>query len=86
METTDQAAGADGARAPTPAAAPADNESSSRGRREYPVAGAGLGLRRDFLSRAMESPPEVDFMEVAPENWIGVGGHLARKLRFFTER
>jgi len=25
-------------------------------------------------------------MEVAPENWIHVGGALARKLRFFTER
>jgi hypothetical protein len=28
----------------------------------------------------------VDFFEVAPENWIGVGGPLGRKLRWFTER
>jgi len=35
----------------------------------------------------MANPPEdVDFMEVAPENWIHVGGALAKKLRFFTER
>ncbi|MBT8092807.1 MAG: DUF692 domain-containing protein, partial [Gammaproteobacteria bacterium] len=27
-----------------------------------------------------------DFMEVAPENWIHVGGALGKKLRFFTER
>ncbi|MEM9386954.1 MAG: DUF692 domain-containing protein [Pseudomonadota bacterium] len=54
--------------------------------RRYPVAGAGLGLRRDFLTKAMATPPTVDFMEVAPENWVGVGGALARKLRFFTER
>jgi uncharacterized protein (UPF0276 family) len=59
---------------------------SDAGERQYPVAGAGLGLRRDFLADAMRAPPPVDFMEVAPENWIGVGGQLARKLRFFTER
>jgi len=29
---------------------------------------------------------EIDFMEVAPENWIHVGGALGRKLRWFTER
>jgi len=35
----------------------------------------------------MEDPPsDVDFMEIAPENWIHVGGHLGKKLRFFTER
>ncbi|MEO0971471.1 MAG: DUF692 domain-containing protein [Pseudomonadota bacterium] len=65
---------------------PADQDSPRPGGRSYPVAGAGLGLRRDFLSKAMETPPAVDFMEIAPENWIGVGGALARKLRFFTER
>ena len=35
----------------------------------------------------MANPPDdVDFMEVAPENWIRVGGKLGRKFRFFTER
>ena len=54
---------------------------------QYPVHGAGLGLRRPIADQLMASPPEdVDFMEVAPENWIHVGGALARKLRFFTER
>lgn len=53
----------------------------------YPVSGAGLGLRRGLIDQLMASPPdEVDFMEVAPENWIHVGGKLGRKLRFFTER
>jgi uncharacterized protein (UPF0276 family) len=34
-----------------------------------------------------DSPPaEVDFLEVAPENWIGVGGRLGREFRAFTER
>ncbi len=55
--------------------------------RQYPVSGAGLGLRRGLLDKLMAKPPhEVDFMEVAPENWIHVGGALAKKFRFFTER
>ena len=54
---------------------------------QYPVHGAGLGLRRPIADKLMADPPvDVDFMEVAPENWIHVGGALARKLRFFTER
>lgn len=53
----------------------------------YPVAGAGLGLRRAIADKLMANPPvDVDFMEVAPENWIQVGGKLGKKLRFFTER
>ena len=53
----------------------------------YPVTGAGLGLRRGLIDKLMAEPPaEVDFMEVAPENWIHVGGKLGRKFRFFTER
>ncbi len=54
---------------------------------KYPVHGAGLGLRRPIADKLMADPPvDVDFMEVAPENWIHVGGALAKKLRFFTER
>ena len=54
---------------------------------QYPVNGAGLGLRRPLADKLMADPPsDVDFMEVAPENWIHVGGKLARKLRWFTER
>lgn len=54
---------------------------------QYPVQGAGLGLRRPLFDKLMANPPtEVDFMEVAPENWIHVGGALGKKLRFFTER
>jgi len=54
---------------------------------QYPVQGAGLGLRRPIADQLRADPPtDVDFMEVAPENWIHVGGALAKKLRFFTER
>ena len=55
--------------------------------KRYPVAGAGLGLRRGLIGRMMADPPAaVDFLEIAPENWIHVGGALSKKLRFFTER
>lgn len=54
---------------------------------QYPVSGAGLGLRRGLINKLMANPPEdVDFMEVAPENWIHVGGKLGKKFRHFTER
>jgi len=53
----------------------------------YPVYGAGLGLRRAFLRTAAEQPPpQVDFWEIAPENWIGIGGCYGRLLRSMTER
>ncbi len=35
---------------------------------------------------ADQPEPPVDFMEVAPENWMGVGGKLGRQFRAFTER
>ncbi|WP_226663109.1 DUF692 domain-containing protein [Microbulbifer aggregans] len=53
--------------------------------RQYPVQGAGLGLRRSMMDESF-SPGHVDFLEVAPENWIGVGGRLGRWLREYTER
>lgn len=36
----------------------------------------------------LEAAPDaaVDFLEVAPENWIGVGGAMGRRLRAFSER
>ncbi|MEN8129016.1 MAG: DUF692 domain-containing protein [Pseudomonadota bacterium] len=53
----------------------------------YPVTGAGLGLRRGFLDDALTLPVgEVDFWEVAPENWMHIGGALGRKFRRMTER
>lgn len=53
----------------------------------YPVTGAGLGLRREKLNEMLESDLSVvDFMEVAPENWINVGGTFGKKFRQFTEK
>lgn len=50
------------------------------------VSGAGLGLRRGLTSALSEYPSNIDFMEVAPENWIHVGGALGKTFRAFTER
>lgn len=53
----------------------------------HPVQGVGLGLRRALLDPLAECPPEqIDFLELAPENWIGIGGKLGRQLDYFTER
>ncbi|MCB1977731.1 MAG: DUF692 domain-containing protein, partial [Nitrosomonas sp.] len=49
--------------------------------------GAGLGLRRALMREVAEQPDNaVDFWEIAPENWIGVGGSYGKKLRALTER
>ena len=50
--------------------------------------GVGLGLRRSMLTElaARDDRLEVDFLEIAPENWIGVGGRFGRRLRDLTAR
>ena len=55
----------------------------------YPVQGAGLGLRRAFIGSLTDPeslPAGLDFMEVAPENWIDVGGRFGRCFREVAER
>lgn len=53
----------------------------------YPVHGAGLGLRRALMREVGDQPDNaVDFWEIAPENWIGVGGSYGKKLRAMTEQ
>ncbi|MGX9017915.1 multinuclear nonheme iron-dependent oxidase, partial [Pseudomonas aeruginosa] len=54
--------------------------------REF-VSGAGLGLRRALLEPlGAGDEVRVDFLEVAPENWIGIGGRLGRPVRQPTQR
>lgn len=51
------------------------------------ISGAGLGLRRDFSAQLDKfEDSDVDFFEVAPENWIGVGGRFKKHLQRCTER
>jgi uncharacterized protein (UPF0276 family) len=51
------------------------------------VAGVGLGFRRDIadeiISTAGFTPK---FLEIAPENWMNVGGFWGKKLRAAAER
>lgn len=52
-----------------------------------PISGAGLGLRRSFMDElnALDHEP-ADFLEVAPENWMEMGGVYGKKFAQFTER
>jgi uncharacterized protein len=51
------------------------------------IAGAGLGLRRELIPALKISvPPSIDFFEIAPENWIDLGGAAGCELHSFTER
>jgi hypothetical protein len=51
------------------------------------VYGAGLGLRRELIpALKAQVPSAIDFFEIAPENWIDLGGALGRDLRHFSER
>lgn len=55
--------------------------------RPSPVTGVGLGLRRDFIGEIAAAPPaHIDFYEVAPENWMRIGGRQGRQFRSLTER
>lgn len=50
--------------------------------------GVGLGLRRSMLAELPQRarPLDVDFLEVAPENWVGVGGAYGRRFRELTRQ
>ena len=51
------------------------------------IRGAGLGLKRELMPALQAGVPEcIDFFEIAPENWIGVGGRPGKQLAWFAER
>jgi hypothetical protein len=51
------------------------------------IAGVGLGFRRELISALKTHVPAgIGFFEIAPENWIDLGGALGRDLREFMER
>ena len=48
---------------------------------------AGLGLRREFALELTDALPDsVSFYEVAPENWMKMGGKWGKVFRSLTER
>ena len=53
----------------------------------YLVRDAGLGMRRSILPQLLEcQPSDIGFYEVAPENWITIGGKSGKQFRAMTER
>ena len=44
------------------------------------IQGVGLGLRRQLLDQILESETSADFFEIAPENWLNVGGKWGKAL------
>jgi len=52
-----------------------------------PAAAVGLGLRRALLDDLEQAPPgDIDFLECAPENWIGLGGVHGERLQGLSAR
>ncbi|MCC2605530.1 HvfB family MNIO-type RiPP peptide maturase [Planctobacterium marinum] len=52
----------------------------------HQLSGAGLGFRREMSAELHDGlPADVDFWEVAPENWIPFGGKYARQLQAYTD-
>lgn len=48
---------------------------------------AGLGLRREMLDEMIDSyPSDVDFLEIAPENWLILGGAFKKNLKKLTQK
>ena len=46
----------------------------------------GLGLRREMLGELLEHVPnQVDFLEVAPENWLKLGGRFKKQFKTLTD-
>ena len=52
-----------------------------------PARAAGLGLRRALLDALIEAPAVAfDFLECAPDNWIGVGGRAGERFAALASR
>lgn len=55
------------------------------------ILGSGLGLKRELIPQIQAVYGErltasIDFLEIAPENWIAAGGKSARQLEWFVDR
>lgn len=55
--------------------------------KSYPVNGAGFGYRRCMSETLKEvDPAAFDFLEIAPENWMGLGGRFGKSFKRYTEQ
>src|SRR5450830_420983 len=58
---------------------------------ESKINGVGLGLKRELIPQiqaafGQELIANINFFEIAPENWIDVGGKARKQLDWFVER
>jgi uncharacterized protein (UPF0276 family) len=54
------------------------------------ISGVGLGLKRELIPQIQNlyldpSTANINFLEIAPENWIGAGGKHQQNLSWFAE-
>ncbi|WP_242620428.1 DUF692 domain-containing protein [Shewanella maritima] len=53
----------------------------------HPNPMVGLGLRREMLDEfCQQTPNQIEFFEVAPENWMTLGGKFGKQFKQLTER
>ena len=58
-----------------------------RSHARVPATAVGLGLRRELVDDLAAAPATpVDFLELAPENWMGMGGKFRDQLETFAAR
>lgn len=55
------------------------------------IQGSGLGLKRELIPQiqacyGQAEIAKIDFLEIAPENWINAGGKYSKQLDWFAER
>ena len=55
------------------------------------IQGVGVGLKRELIPQiqatySQECIANINFVEIAPENWLNVGGKAAKQLDWFVER
>lgn len=58
---------------------------------ESKISGVGLGLKRELIPQIQTAFGQahianINFVEIAPENWIDAGGKTAKQLDWFVER
>jgi uncharacterized protein (UPF0276 family) len=55
-------------------------------KKRLPNLGIGLGLRRELASQTLESRGRIDWLELVPENYMGLGGACRERLESAREK
>lgn len=58
----------------------AEMTEAQRQSRETRIQGVGLGLRWEFIDELLERKPQLSFVEISPENYMGRGGYFDEAL------